>query len=43
VTLWACLIAAGVDPSVIRGWGGLFADGHLLPAAAASVPLRQHS
>jgi maleate isomerase len=43
VTLWACLIAAGVDPSVIRGWGGLFSDRHLLPADAASVPLRQHS
>jgi maleate isomerase len=26
VTLWACLVAAGVDPSVIRGWGGLFTN-----------------
>lgn len=30
ITLWACLIAAGVDPSVIRGWGGLFANPDLL-------------
>ena len=30
VTLWACLVATGVDPSVIRGWGGLFANPHLL-------------
>jgi len=33
VTLWACLIATGVDPSVIRGWGHLFANSALLPAA----------
>jgi maleate isomerase len=26
VTLWACLIETGVDPSLIRGWGSLFAD-----------------
>jgi maleate isomerase len=26
VTLWACLIATGVDPSRIEGWGGLFTD-----------------
>jgi maleate isomerase len=26
VTLWACLIATGVDPARIEGWGGLFAD-----------------
>jgi maleate isomerase len=30
VTLWACLIAAGVDPSVIRGWGSLFTNPHLI-------------
>jgi maleate isomerase len=36
VTLWACLIAAGVDPSVIHGWGSLFANRQLLP----SVPVR---
>lgn len=34
VTLWACLIAAGVDPSIIHGWGGLFANAQLLPQAA---------
>jgi maleate isomerase len=43
VTLWACLIATGVDPSVVRGWGSVFTNPHLVPAAAASVPLRQHS
>jgi maleate isomerase len=26
VTLWACLIATGVDPSRIEGWGGLFTN-----------------
>jgi maleate isomerase len=25
VTLWACLVRAGVDPGMIKGWGGLFA------------------
>ena len=30
VTLWACLIATGVDPSVIHGWGSLFANPDLL-------------
>jgi maleate isomerase len=43
VTLWACLIATGVDPSTIRGWGSVFTDSHLVPPAAASVPLRQPS
>ena len=43
VTLWACLIAAGVDPSIVRGWGSVFTNSHLVPPAAASVPLRQHS
>jgi maleate isomerase len=32
VTLWACLVATGVDPSVVRGWGGLFANPNLLPS-----------
>jgi maleate isomerase len=35
VTLWACLIATGVDPSVVRGWGSLFANSRLLPATFA--------
>jgi maleate isomerase len=30
VTLWACLVATGVDPSIIRGWGSLFTNPHLL-------------
>jgi maleate isomerase len=42
VTLWACLIAAGVDPSVIRGWGSVFTNSQLVPPAA-SMSLRQHS
>ena len=39
VTLWACLIATGVDPSVVRGWGSVFTNSHLVPPAAASVSL----
>jgi maleate isomerase len=39
VTLWACLVAAGVDPSVVRGWGGLFANPRLVPST--STPLRR--
>jgi maleate isomerase len=31
VTLWACLLVAGIDPSVIRGWGSLFANPQLVP------------
>ena len=42
VTLWACLVAAGVDPSVIRGWGSVFSVSPPLPSSA-SVPLRQGS
>jgi maleate isomerase len=34
VTLWACLVATGVDPSVIHGWGSLFANPRLVPSAA---------
>jgi maleate isomerase len=37
VTLWGCLIAAGVDPSVVRGWGSVFANPDLLPATFAPV------
>jgi maleate isomerase len=33
VTLWACLIATGIDPSCIRGWGSLFSS----PALVASA------
>ncbi len=39
VTLWGCLIAAGVDPSIVRGWGSVFANPRLLP----HVPLRHHA
>ena len=24
VTLWACLGAVGLDPGIIKGWGGVF-------------------
>jgi maleate isomerase len=34
VTLWACLVAAGIDPSVIHGWGSLFKNPRLVPSAA---------
>jgi maleate isomerase len=42
VTLWACLIAAGVDPSIVRGWGGLFANPHLISSASVLPPLRHY-
>jgi maleate isomerase len=42
VTLWGCLIAAGVDPSIVRGWGSLFANQKFLPFAS-STRLRHHS
>jgi maleate isomerase len=42
VTLWACLVAADVDPSIIRGWGGLFANPLLLPSTSTSSRLRRH-
>ena len=42
VTLWGCLIAAGVDPSIVQGWGSLFANQKVLPFAS-SAPLRHHS
>jgi maleate isomerase len=42
VTLWGCLIAAGVDPSIVRGWGSIFTNPELLPQVA-SAPLRRHS
>ncbi len=35
VTLWGCLIAAGVDPSVVHGWGSIFANPRLLPPAVS--------
>jgi maleate isomerase len=34
VTLWACLVATGIDPSVIHGWGSLFKNPRLVPSAA---------
>jgi maleate isomerase len=38
VTLWACLGATGVDPSIIRGWGGLFTNPLL---GSSTLPLRR--
>ena len=42
VTLWACLVAAGIDPSIIRGWGSVFAKFPPLPSSASAF-LRQGS
>jgi maleate isomerase len=36
VTLWACLIASGSDPSRIQGWGSLFSNPALV--ATAGLP-----
>jgi maleate isomerase len=36
VTLWGCLIATGVDPSQVRGWGSLFSSSEL---AAVAEPI----
>jgi maleate isomerase len=38
VTLRACLAATGVDPSIIRGWGGLFTNPLL---GSSTLPLRR--
>jgi maleate isomerase len=37
VTLWACLTAAGCDPSRVQGWGSLFANPDLRAATAIHV------
>jgi maleate isomerase len=42
VTLWACLVAAGIDPSIIRGWGSVFVNPRLL-SLAAPMPLQHRS
>jgi maleate isomerase len=36
VTLWACLVAAGCDPSRVHGWGSLFSNPDLRAAVAIS-------
>jgi maleate isomerase len=36
VTLWACLVATGVDPARVEGWGRLFSDPALRPDAPGS-------
>jgi maleate isomerase len=41
VTLWACLVATGVDPSVVRGWGSVFTHAHV--SAPVSTSLRHHA
>jgi maleate isomerase len=33
VTLWGCLMATGVDPSRIKGWGSLFSNSELASVA----------
>lgn len=42
VTLWACLAAAGVDPSIVPGWGSVFSRLPPVPSSA-SAPPRQGS
>jgi len=37
VTLWACLVASGCDPSRIHGWGSLFSNPDLRAAIAAGA------
>jgi maleate isomerase len=38
VTLWACLIATGIDPARIRGWGRLFAiPGLAVPISSIAI------
>lgn len=37
VTLWACLLATGCDPSRIRGWGSLFTNPDLRANVAISA------
>jgi maleate isomerase len=39
VTLWGCLKATGVDPSRIKGWGGLFSNPELAAAARPVDPI----
>ncbi|WJR79956.1 aspartate/glutamate racemase family protein [Bradyrhizobium sp. NP1] len=45
VTLWACLLGAGVDPARIKGWGGLFDNPRLArpehPAAGGREQARR--
>jgi maleate isomerase len=38
VTLWACLIVAGIDPALIRGWGSVFTDPRFKSVPAAAAP-----
>jgi maleate isomerase len=40
VTLWASLIAADVDPSVVRGWGSVFANRRLSPTFTRAEAVR---
>jgi maleate isomerase len=37
VTLWACLLATGGDPSRVRGWGSLFSNPDLKAAAVTAA------
>lgn len=37
VTLWACLTAAGCDPSRVHGWGSLFTNPDLRAVTAISI------
>lgn len=39
VTLWACLVATGIDPARVEDWGGLFSN----PALVGPQPENQRS
>jgi maleate isomerase len=41
VTLWACLVATGVDPSRIGGWGSLFTNPDLAVAISPIADLHR--
>src|SRR3984885_11445992 len=41
VTLWACLIATGVDPTRIQGWGRLFTMPELALPASPTADMRR--
>jgi maleate isomerase len=42
VTLWACLIATGIDPARIHGWGRLFANPDFATSAGPIADLHRN-
>jgi maleate isomerase len=43
VTLWACLLATGSDPSRVEGWGSLFSNPLLATAPTAALAANRDS